>query len=110
MSRKFRIAIPSDDGTSIVRNFGESRGFLVITIDKSGIHTQEMRWNLLSEMLTSDLGSHYNLFDCDLIMVDQISNCHCRRLEARKKKILRTNQNSVDYAVDTYLKGEKSMK
>ena len=109
MSKKIKIAIPTDDGETIVRQFGVSRGFLVLTVDDSGILAREMRWNLLSAILTSDLGSHYNLFDCDAVLVNEIGSCQYRHLEAEKIKILRTSQKLIEKAVNAYLRSQMSL-
>jgi predicted Fe-Mo cluster-binding NifX family protein len=103
MTKKIKIALPSDDGLLVGQRFIASRGFLVATADHGVIVDQEMRWNLISEILTSDLGFFYNLEDCDVVIVNQIGSCNRKRLEALGKEIFRTDQTEASEALAEFL-------
>jgi predicted Fe-Mo cluster-binding NifX family protein len=105
MGNKMKIAIPTDDGLIIRQQFRGSRGFIVATILEGKIHRQELRWNLLSEILTSEHGYFYNLIDCDVVIVNEIGPRHHELLLARKKKITLTNQTEIPKALNDYVSG-----
>jgi len=98
-----KIAVPTDDGEIISKDFSRSRGFVVATVNDSGIIRREMRWNLLSEMMTSESGYLYNLCDCNAVIVKEIGSCHYKRLETEKKKVVRTKDTLVSMAFSNYL-------
>jgi predicted Fe-Mo cluster-binding NifX family protein len=108
MRKMTKIAIPTDDGRIIGKKFMGSRGFLVATIESGKIVHEEIRWNLLSEMMTSEHGALYNLCDCDTVIVNNIGHCHCKRLIADKKEIIQTAETKINKIFGDYLKGAGS--
>ena len=105
--KNLKIAIPTDDGETITPDFSRSRGFMVATVNDSKLVRKEMRWNLLSEIMTSEFGSHYNLCDCNAVIVNEIGACHCKRLQAGEKEVIRTDETLVSEAFLKYLQGYK---
>ncbi len=103
-----KVAIPTNDGQVIGKKFRGSRGFLVTTIESGKIVHQELRWNLLSEMIISEHGSLYNLCDCDAIIVNEIGQCQCQRLKAEKKDIIQTIETRINKVFGEYLTGSRS--
>jgi len=103
MNKKIKIAIPTDDGLMVRSRFSSSRGFLVATIESGKIIHQELRWNLLSEMIISEHGSLYNLCDCDAVIVNEIGQCQYQRLKAEKKDIIQTVETDIPKAFIKYL-------
>ena len=103
MRKRIKIAIPTDDGRIIGKKFRGSRGFLVATIESGRIVHQELRWNLLSEMIISGLGVLYNLCDCDAVIVNEIGECLCQRLKADKKSIIRTIETDIPLVLIQYI-------
>jgi len=103
MNKKIKIAIPTDDGSIVRSRFSSSRGFLVATVKSGKIIHQEMRWNLISEMMTSEEGYFYNLADCDVVIVNEIGQCQCQRLKAEKKDIIQTVETDIPKAFIKYL-------
>ena len=69
-----KIAIPSDDGIMLAINPNNPKGYLVLTIAAGEIIHEELRWNVLSEILTSESGILYNLKDCSGIIVHSASD------------------------------------
>jgi predicted Fe-Mo cluster-binding NifX family protein len=90
-----KIAVPTDDGLVIRHDFSPSRAFLVVTVESGNIIEKEIRWNYLSEMLTSEHGTFYNLCDCDAVVANQICNCTCGLLNKKEKKIIRTDETLI---------------
>ena len=103
MAKKIKIAIPTDDEATISPYFGGSRGFIVLTINDSGIIRTEMRWNRFSDILTSKHGNYYNIYDCQAVLVNVIGSCHCQRLDNAKKEVIRTDEILITKAVFGYL-------
>ncbi|MCX6250894.1 MAG: hypothetical protein NTX61_09085 [Bacteroidetes bacterium] len=103
MEKKIKIAIPTDDGSIVRQEFRGSRAFWVATIKAGKIVRQELRWNLLSEILTSEYGFFYNLTDCDVVIVNEIGPRHSELLQEIKKMIVRTKQTEISKALNTYL-------
>jgi predicted Fe-Mo cluster-binding NifX family protein len=98
-----KIAIPTDDGLIVNEKFKGARGFMVATIESEKIIHQEIRWNLLSQIMTSEHGSLYNLCDCDAVIVNQIGQCQCKTLEADNKIIFQTAETNINEAFKAYL-------
>jgi predicted Fe-Mo cluster-binding NifX family protein len=103
-----KIAIPTNDGEVILKGFKGSRGFMVTTIESGKIIHQELRWNLLSEIMTSEHGSFYNLCDCDTIIVNEIGLCQCARLKAENKEIIQTVETRIKKVFGEFLNGGRS--
>jgi hypothetical protein len=99
-----KIAIPTSDGVNIGENIRSSRGFCVTTIKSSKIVHRELRWNLLSHILTNDEGALYNLHDCDAVIVMSISGCHKQRLTEKNKKVIETTHLLIEEAISGYIK------
>jgi predicted Fe-Mo cluster-binding NifX family protein len=102
-NKTMKIAIPTDDGEIIGLQCRSCRGFLVATVKAGKIVHQELRWNFLSEILTSEDGLFYNLCDCDVVLVNQISEMNRERLNAKKKKIVLTEETDVNKAFTNFL-------
>ena len=98
-----KIAIPTDDELTVRARFSSSRGFLVVTAKSGKIVHEEMRWNLLSEMMTSMHGYFYNLTDCDAVIVKEIGDRHQELLLSMKKNVARTRQTEIHKAIQEYL-------
>ena len=93
-----KVAIPTDDGLIVRQHFRGSRAFIVATVKEGMIVHQDLRWNLLSEILTSEHGSFYNLVDCDILIVNEIGNCQREILKTIEKEIIHTDQTEISKA------------
>lgn len=103
MSKSLKIAIPSDDGLIVKKGLCSSRGYVVATIASGQIIRQEMRWNLLSELLTSSEGRYYNLHDCKLVIFNAISKKRHELLLSKDLQVLLTDKVSVNDAFADFL-------
>ena len=108
-NKTMKVAITTDDGMIVGEQCRCSRAFLVATVKSGKIVHQELRWNLLSEILTSEDGLFYNLCDCDVVIVDQISEAHSENLKSKKKKIIRTDETNVGKAFINFLNSANSL-
>jgi predicted Fe-Mo cluster-binding NifX family protein len=104
MKKQMKIAIPTDDGLIVRSGFSSSRGFMVATVNSDMIIQQEMRWNLLSEMITSRFGYFYNLNDCDVIIVREVEDSHKKIFKLKNMNIVRTAETEITAAFLHYLK------
>ena len=102
-NKTMKIAIPTDDGFIVREQFRGARGYVVATVLKGKIVHQELRWNLLSEILTSEHGFFYNLVDCDVMIVNEIRSGHRELFKTRRKEIIRTDQTEISKAFIDYL-------
>jgi predicted Fe-Mo cluster-binding NifX family protein len=102
-TKTMKVAIPTDDGEIIVQQCRCSMGFIVATVKSGKIVHEELRWNLLSEILTSEEGLFYNLCDCDVVIVNQLSERHRQTLKDKKKKIVETEETDVNKAFVNFL-------
>jgi predicted Fe-Mo cluster-binding NifX family protein len=102
-NKTIKIAVPTDDGEVIVQQCRCSLGFIVATVKSGKIVNKELRWNLLSEILTSEEGLFYNLCDCDVVILNQISERHRTTLNDKKKKIVLMEETDVSKAFVNFL-------
>src|ERR1035437_10893411 len=100
MNKILKIAIPSDDGVTVKTSLCSSRGYVVATIISGVIVHQEMRWNLLSEIMTACDGRYYNLHDCSHWISHGISERRREILTGKGIKVLLTDNDSVNEALD----------
>jgi len=104
MKKRIIIAIPTDDGQIVRTRFSSSRAFLVVKVKSGKIIHQEMRWNLLSQMMTSEDGYFYNLADCNVVIVKDVGPAHAQMLETKNIIVARTGETDVMAAFLHYLK------
>jgi predicted Fe-Mo cluster-binding NifX family protein len=98
-----KVAIPTDDGFIVREQFRGSRGYIVATVLEGKIIHQELRWNLLSEIMTSEHGFLYNLIDCDVIIIKKSGIINYELLQLKTFKILQTDQLEILNALTNYL-------
>jgi hypothetical protein len=103
MPGKIKIAVPTDDRINVRERFRGSRGFMVAHFEEGTIIHREMRWNLLSSMLTSEHGIFYNLADCQVILVRDAGEFEDSCTKASKKTIVQTDQPKVEDALSEYV-------
>ncbi len=96
---KVKVAIPTDDGRMIDCASKYCRGFYVATLSDGKVIREEVRWNLLSEILVSGLGFYYNLADCDCILLKKHQSDLGCRLKTKGIKVCYTNESLVSQAI-----------
>ena len=98
-----KIAIPTNDGLSISPDFGQAKGFLIVTSELGEITNEELRWNKLSDILCSGDGFLTHVSDCQVIMVNHIGTTFSGLLNGEKKEIVRTEETIITNAYIRYL-------
>jgi hypothetical protein len=103
MSGKIKVAVPTDDRINVRERFRGSRGFIIAHIEEGMIIHREMRWNLVSRMLTSEHGTYYNLADCQVILVRDAGEFEDSCTKASQKTIVQTDQQKIADALSEYV-------
>lgn len=98
-----KIAIPTQDGIMIAPYLGRPKGFLVLTIELGEIVNEEIRWNILSDILTSEDGYMYNLKDCSVIIAQEISDRVCKWLKLKQIQVICSKEVIITKIVMDYL-------
>ncbi|MDP1623533.1 MAG: hypothetical protein Q8M08_14470 [Bacteroidales bacterium] len=98
-----KMAIPTNDGLTISSDFGQARGFLVLTIELGEIIQEEMRWNKLSDILCSPDGLLYPITDCQVVMVNNIKSGLEKLVSGQKTEIVHTRESIITNAYIQYL-------
>ena len=98
-----KIAIPTNDGLTISPDFGQAKGFLVLTLELGEIVKEEMRWNMLSDMLCSSDGLLHPINDCQVALVNDIGPALTRLVTGQKTEIIRTQESIITNAYVHYL-------
>ena len=97
-----KIAIPTNDGLTLSPDFGQAKGFLVLTLELGKITREEMRWNKLSEVLCSPEGFLNHLHDCRAVLVSAIGPTYKGLLERQETEIVRTKESIITNAYLNY--------
>jgi predicted Fe-Mo cluster-binding NifX family protein len=103
-----KIAIPTNDGLTLSPDFGQAKGFLILTLGLGEIIQEEMRWNKLSDMLCSSGGFLEPVSDCQVIMVNNIGPTFKELLSGQKKEIIHTRESIITNAYVHYLENTLS--
>ncbi len=107
-----KIAVATDDGKLVRKDhFGSSRYFQIIEILNGEIANWELRRNPYTE--TDDTGHSHGqagsildlLEDCSLFMGGSMGKKSVAAITAKQIDCVITNLETVDLALDTYLKG-----
>ncbi|MCX6256359.1 MAG: hypothetical protein NTW49_00420 [Bacteroidia bacterium] len=94
-----KLAIPTDDGLMMTRNFGSAKGFLILTIKSGEITEQQLRWNISGNPGISD----DNITDCDGILVKEIEDKYRQQLNLKNKEIINSDDQIITKAVIHFL-------
>ena len=110
---KIKVAVPTDDGETISRHFGQANFFKIITLENNQVLSSEMR-----EKARHQHGdySHSEEVHPGQKMVESISDCQVlisggmgtpvyNRATAAGLKVFLTGNRSIDAAVQSYLSG-----
>jgi predicted Fe-Mo cluster-binding NifX family protein len=98
-----KIAIPTNDGLTISPDFGQAKGFLILTSELGVISSEELRWNKLSDILCSEDGYLSPITDCQVVMVNKIGPTFSGLITGQKKEIVSTDDSIITNAYIHYL-------
>jgi hypothetical protein len=98
-----KIAIPTNDGLTLTPDFGQARGFLILTTELGEITREEMRWNKLSDILCSPDGLLTPICDCQTVLVNEIGTALSGLVAGQQMEIVRTHESIITNAYVHYL-------
>jgi len=90
-----KIAIPTDDGLFIAKDFLISKAFLVFTIRFNKITGQEMRWNNPPDIQSGKNNFISRIEDCDTVILHSLDETISKELTAKKIKWIITDQEII---------------
>jgi len=108
-----KLAVPTDDGETISRHFGQAKYFRVITLENDQTARSEMR-----EKASHQHGDHSHpagihpgqqmievISDCQVLVCGGMGTPAYNRVVAAGLRVILTRQLSIDTAVQAYLLG-----
>lgn len=98
-----KIAIPTNDGLIICPDFGQAKGFLILTFELGEITCEEMKWNRLSDTLCSPNGFLTHIMECNAVMVNNIGVTYDKLVKGQNKEIIHTRESIITNAWVHYL-------
>jgi hypothetical protein len=98
-----KIAIPTDDGIMLPASSKNSKGYLVLTINGGEITNEELRWNKLSDLLTSENGIPQSLNDCPCVIVNPCFNGLEGLIKSKKIEAIITKEVIITKVIMEYL-------
>jgi predicted Fe-Mo cluster-binding NifX family protein len=101
-----KIAIPTSDGLTLSANFGQAKGFLILTLELGEIVKEEMRWNKLSDILCSPDGILNPITDCQAVMANHVGNTVEGLLTGRNIDIFHTTESIITNAYVHFLESK----
>ena len=108
-----KIAVPTDDGETISRHFGQAKFFKVVSLENNQVVSSEMR-----EKATHQHG-HYaqpeaghpgekmveTIADCQVVISGGMGAPMLNHVNAARLKVFLTGTSSIEAAVQAYLGG-----
>lgn len=108
-----KIAVPTDDGETISRHFGQAKYFKVFVLDKSQVASSELR-----EKASHGHGDHSHaegvhpgqqmveaISDCQVLISGGMGMPAYQRAAGAGLKVFLTDTSSIQSAVEAYLSG-----
>lgn len=108
-----KIAIPTDDGETINRHFGQARSFKVITLENNRLISSELR-----EKASHQHGDHSHadgvhpgqqmvesISDCSVLIAGGMGTPAYERATTAGLRVIMTGLSSIDEAVQSYAAG-----
>jgi predicted Fe-Mo cluster-binding NifX family protein len=108
-----KIAVPTDDGETISRHFGQAKFFKIITLEDDRVVSSEMR-----QKATHQHGDYSqpgevhpghqmveDLSDCQVLISGGMGEPVLNRATAAGLKVFLTGNTSIDAALQAYLAG-----
>jgi predicted Fe-Mo cluster-binding NifX family protein len=111
---QIKIAVPTDDGETICRHFGQANFFKIITLENNQVVSAEMRQKAKhqhGEQHTQPGGEHpgqkmvESVLDCQVIISGGMGTPVLDRATSAGLKVFLTGSTSIDGAVQAYLNG-----
>jgi hypothetical protein len=102
-----KIAIPTNDGLTLNPQFGQAKGFLILTLELGEITAEEMKWNTSGGICATDdfLGP---ITDCGAVLVNNISPAFSNLIFGQNKDIIHTKESIITNACIHYIQNDLS--
>ncbi|MEN8188073.1 MAG: NifB/NifX family molybdenum-iron cluster-binding protein [Bacteroidota bacterium] len=111
-----KIAIPSNDQTTVSRHFGRTTGFMIFEIEGDKIITKEYKSNTFTghskglhhekEHNHSHSGIFNALGDCDTVIAGGMGRRLYDDFEQKGMNVFVTSESNIDQAVELFIKNE----
>lgn len=111
-----KIAIPSNDGTTVSRHFGRTRGFMIYTISDGKILSKEYKTNDFTgharglhhekEHQHSHAGIFNALGDCEVVIAGGMGRRLYDDFKQKNIEVYVTRENNLENAIGLFLKQE----
>lgn len=99
-----KIAIPTDDGIFLSAFVKNPKAYLVLTIEGGEIINEELRWNILNEIVTAEKKNPNKLQDCSLMIVNAASNEPGDYLKSDRIEVISSKEVIITKIIMEYLK------
>ena len=108
-----RIAVPSDDGETISRHFGQARYFQVLTLEAGQVASSELRPKASHQHgdASHAAGIHpgqqmvATISDCQVLISGGMGAPAFAKASAAGLEVIMTRERTIQAAVDAYLAG-----
>jgi len=98
-----KVAIPTEDGFTVNKQFGPNGSFLVSTLQFGEVTEQEMRWTINGEVSASSDGLYKKILDCDIVIVRDIEFSQRSFLQLHKIEVVNTEETIITKVLMNYL-------
>ncbi|MCK5638138.1 MAG: hypothetical protein KAH67_05460 [Flavobacteriaceae bacterium] len=111
-----KIAIPSNDQTTIARHFGRTAGFMIFDIDKDKVLSKEYKANTFTGHAKGQHHekehnhSHHGIFnalaDCKIVIAGGMGRRLYIDFEKKGMEVFVTSENDVEKALELFIKND----
>ena len=111
-----KIAIPSNDQTTIARHFGRTAGFMIFDIDKDKVLSKEYKANTFTGHAKGQYHekehnhSHHGIFnalaDCKIVIAGGMGRRLYIDFEKKGMDVFVTSENDIEKALELFIKND----
>lgn len=111
-----KIAIPSNDQTTIARHFGRTAGFMIFDIDKDKVLYKEYKANTFTGHVKGQHHekehnhSHHGIFnalaDCKIVIAGGMGRRLYIDFEKKGMEVFVTSENDIEKALELFIKND----
>ena len=111
-----KIAIPSNDQTTIARHFGRTAGFMIFDIDKDKVLYKEYKANTFTGHAKGQHHekehnhSHHGIFnalaDCKIVIAGGMGRRLYIDFEKKGMEVFVTSENDIEKALELFIKND----
>ena len=101
-----KLAIPTDEGLKISRDFKKAKGFLILTVKLGAIAEEEMKWNPAKEPEMSRETLASMIKGCSILIVRTMDPNYCEELKEKSIECILTKEDIITNIMVHYLENE----